>query len=365
MSRLWMLCSAMAGWLVLTVCLGAAIAGPAVTPNGPWIAPEQNVSLEGLNSYDQLMKALYQIEKASKGAVEVTPAPFQASFTGRDIPVVRIGDGERAIMIIAQQHGNEYIVAEAALKLIQDLSSNSKAMKMVREQITVVVMPRVNIDGFDSTTTGTPWRYNVDPTVPAGTPYAVAGRGYDINRYHPQGLYENPYDPPGGDNPVPEALAVRHVFEQYEPEIFMDMHHQGTYVDDDGRMITMSTLWPTTAGVAADVVTLAKQAVATLYMEVNSYGFANVSLYPGGPEAGISRNRYGLLGSGAVLVELRGGIGQKSQGNISKGAYYAMMSVVESFASGEIYTVDPTIADNMPERGPTVPNPLSDEEGSE
>ena len=221
-------------------------------------------------------------------------------------------------------------------------------------------MPRVNVDGFDSTLTGSPWRQNVDPTVLPATPFAVAGVGYDINRYHPDGLEENPYDTTEG-NPVPEALAVRHVFEQYDPEIFMDMHHQGTYVDDDGRMITMSTLWPTNTGVAADVVTLAKQTVAVLYMKVNPYGFANVSLYPGGTTAGISRNRYGLLGSGAVLVELRGGIGQKSMGHISKAAYYSMMSVVESFASGEIYSVDPAIAENIPPRGPFVPNPLSEE----
>jgi len=352
--------------LVLAICLillfstATAMAEPQSIPNGPWISPEQNVSLEGLHSYDQLVKALNQIEKASKGAVEVYPAPYQANFTGRDIPVVKIGDGPRAMMIIAQQHGNEFVVSDAALKLVQDLSSNSKAAKEIREQITVIVMPRVNVDGFDSTLDGSPWRYNVDPTVLPGTPFAVTGVGYDINRYHPDGLYENPYDV-NQDNPVPEALAVRHIFEDYQPEIFMDMHHQGTYVDDDGQMITMSTLWPLNPGVEPDVVTLAKQTVAVLYMKVDPYGFANVSLYPGGTTPGISRNRYGLLGSGAVLVELRGGIGQKSLGKISKAAYYAMLSVVESFASGEIYSVDPTIADNIPPRGPGVSNPLYEE----
>jgi predicted deacylase len=360
MSRLRMLRAILAaGLLALALSVGSAMADPIVTPGGPWIAPDQNVSLEGLTSYDQMMKTLQQIEKSSKGAVEVFAAPYKASYTGRDIPVAKIGDGPRAIMIIAQQHGNEIIVAEAALKLIQDLSSNSKAAREIREQVTVIVMPRVNPDGFDSTLTGRPWRQNVDPTVVAGTPFAIAGVGYDINRYHPDGLFENPYDL-GQPNPVPEALAVRHVFEQFQPEIFMDMHHQGTYVDADGQMINMSTLWPTNAGVAEDVRTLAKQAVATLYTTVDAYGFANVSLYPGGTTAGIARNRYGLLGSGAVLVELRGGIGQKSQGMISKAAYYSMMSVVESLASGEIYMVDPAIAENMPARGPGVSNPLTE-----
>ena len=39
------------------------------------------------------------------------------------------------------------------------------------------------------------------------------------------------------------------------------------------------------------------------------YPYADLSRYPGGTEPGISRNAYGLLGSGSVLLELRGGIG--------------------------------------------------------
>jgi hypothetical protein len=48
------------------------------------------------------------------------------------------------------------------------------------------------------------------------------------------------------------------------------------------------------------------------------YPYADLSRYPGGTEPGISRNAYGLLGAGSVLLELRGGIGTKSGGYIQR-----------------------------------------------
>ncbi len=87
----------------------------------------------------------------------------------------------------------------------------------------MTVMPRVNIDGFDATLSGSPWRENVDPSLPAPAPcpaFYARGRGYDINRYHSY-LVSDPLDDPNtgpvgvgqGDNPVPEALAARAAYD--------------------------------------------------------------------------------------------------------------------------------------------------------
>lgn len=339
------------GLLLMVLTAGSAIAAdPLSKPNGPWVTDTQNVSLEGLHSYDQLMARLEKIEATSKGAVEIIEPAYTAKATGRVLPAVKIGDGPRAMMIITQQHGDEFITTEGAMNLIQALAAPSAQAVAIREAITLIVMPRVNVDGFDSTTTGNPWRYNVDPT--ASGPYSSRNRGYDINRFHPadklaSGEWEHPWIP-GEPNPVPEAMAVRELFDEYEAEVFLDMHHQGTYVDSNGDMVTASTLWPTAPGVDPDVQTLAKKVVATAYTALEQYGYANMTLYPGGPEAGIARNRYGLLGAGAVLIELRGSQEQKSQGYIAKTAYQSMMAVVEAFASGDLYDVDPTIAENIP-----------------
>ncbi len=341
-----------AGLLLLAFCGGlVSAADPTTTPNGPWVTDTQNVSLEGISSYDQIVKTIKQIEQSSQGAVQVITPAYKAKASQRVLPAVKIGNGQKKMMIITQQHGDEYVTTEGALNLIQALGANSKEAKAIREAMTLIVMPRVNVDGYDHTTTGNPWRYDVDPN--ASGPFSSKKRGYDINRYHPMGLTENPYNT-SQPNPVPEALAVRQLFEDYRPSILMDMHHQGTYVDANGEMVTAATLWPTTPGVDPAVVTRAKQVVGTLYTRLQQYGYANLAKYPGDEYPGIARNRYGLLGAATVLVEIRGTQEQKSKGYIAKTAYQAMMSVVEDFASGKLDQMDPAVADSLPDRGPGV-----------
>ena len=61
-------------------------------------------------------------------------------------------------MTIANQHGNEFTVSNSALELVRALTSNAAGAKEIREAVTVTVMPRVNVDGFDATPIGEPWR---------------------------------------------------------------------------------------------------------------------------------------------------------------------------------------------------------------
>lgn len=356
-----------------------ALADPQSKPNGPWVTDEQEVRLAALLSYEQLWDTLERIEQSSHGAMTLTSAPRQSN-TGRDIPVASIGTGDAGIMIIASQHGNEYVVSNAAMELIRDLSGNSKHDREVREAVTVTVVPRVNVDGFDAPVTDafgrtTPWRQNYDPFCVSGPcpPFYSRGRGYDINRYHSY-LPEADVDPynPGNPNPVPESLAMRLLYDDLQPDVVMDLHHQGSYVDDAGDLITGSTLWPN-ATVAAeelgvtdqfeDAVVLSKQVVATMATELDQYGYANLTLYPGTTTPGIARNAYGLLGAGSVLFEMRGGIGTKANGYIAKTAYNAVSSVVDALADGTLTETDIAIAESLPERGSFIgaPNEESDE----
>ena len=91
------------------------------------------------------------------------------------MPYVVIGNGPTAALIIAQQHGDEMETSDSAVNFVRTLANNSKASKAIREALTVVVVPRVNVDGFDgekadgtpiTNAAGTqipPWRENWDP----------------------------------------------------------------------------------------------------------------------------------------------------------------------------------------------------------
>ncbi|WP_417545604.1 M14 family zinc carboxypeptidase [Marinobacter sp.] len=370
---------ALTGFVAGALLSATALAAPQSKPNGPWITDSQNVSLAGLRSYEQLWHTLEQIERSAKGNVTLGSAP-RVTNTGREIPVVTIGSGPRSIMIIAQQHGNEYVVSEAMVELVRSLSSNSKQARQIRDAVTLTVVPRVNVDGFDAIIEDAdgntpPWRQNYDPfcvtdECPA---FYRQGRGYDINRYH-SFLELFPETDPyvGGPNPVPESVAMRLLFDERQPSVVIDFHHQGSYVDAEGDLITGSTLWPNATAAAADLgvedkfdpaVILAKKVVTVMALELDPYGYANLTLYPGTTTPGIARNAYGLLGAGSVLFEMRGGIGVKSNGYITKTAYNAAKSVVAAMADGSLYDADISVAENLPPRGPGISAPNEEEEG--
>jgi predicted deacylase len=356
----------------LIAALTAAPAGaqqPEATPGGPWAQPNQNQSLSAIRDYDELISTLERLVARRDGTAKLTYSPFRAKGSGRAIPIVTIGSGARGIVIVANQHGNEFTVSNSAVELVRALTSNAAGAKEIRNAVTVTVMPRVNIDGFDATPIGEPWRQNVDPfcTIAPCPAFYALGRGYDINRYHSY-LVSDPLDDPNtgpvgvgqGDNPVPEALAVRNAYDAAGGaagvDVVLDLHHQGSKTDADGQMVTGSTLWPNATATADalgirpqfdQVVFRSKQVVSTLVQAVHRYGYANFSRYCGTTPPGISRNAYGLLGSASVLIEMRGDIGQKSNGYIAKTAYVAAGSVIDALADGSLAHADPSVAEAL------------------
>ena len=349
-----------------------AVADPQTTPNGPW--PGENPSnLAAIQSYEELWAALERIEQRAQGAFELAPAPL-TSNTGREIPVVTIGDGPTHVTYVANQHGNEYVVSKAMTNLVRQITGSSPEASAIRDALTVTVVPRVNVDGFDAEVTDadgatTPWRQNYDPSCPVACEFYEGGRGYDINRYHSYtaNAYDHPYLPGDDDqNPVPEAIAMRLLWERTKPDLVMDFHHQGSYVDEAGGLITGSTMWPNAEAEAermgigdefAETVTRSKRAVSVMLTELEQYGFANITRYPSTSTPGIARNAYGLLGSASVLFEMRGDIDAKSNGYIAKTAQVAGMAVLEAVADGSWQTVSLEPVDNIRERGDSVSDP--------
>jgi predicted deacylase len=352
--------------------LAPSQADPTTTPNGPW-PPTDKENLNAIHSYEQLWSTLGSIERRAKGSFSLEPAPLQSN-TGRDIPVVTIGDGPTPVMFIANQHGDEFVVSTGMIEIIRAISGGSRAAQEIRDALTVTIVPRVNVDGFDADVVDLdgntpPWRENFDTSCPAFCEFYDTGRGYDINRYHSyfESAFDHPYQPgPDTNNPVPEAIAMRLLWDERQPELVVDFHHQGTYVDEDGRMIKSSVMWPNAEAEAArlgiseefaETVTLSKRIVSEMLVNLEQYGHANVTRYPSTETPGIARNAYGLLGSGSVLYEARGGIGQRSRGYIAKEAYIAGMSVLTAAADGSLFTRSTEPADTIRERGPFVPNP--------
>jgi len=328
-----------------------AMAETDIIPGGPWITENQKVNYEALHSYDELVKALKQIEKAAKGLVELEV--IGQTNLGRDIYLAKVGDPDNTpVMFQTQQHGNEPIGTESALQVIKFLSTGSAKAQQILEALYVLIIVRANPDGAEL------WqRYDYDPEAvnyQACGLYAGTGVGWDINRFHWIDWTESPsYNCSNPDynyatNPVPESQAIIDAFLVYEPIWFVDVHGQATYVTFEGENVTSSMLWPTNPDASAAAVQLSQQLCVIMMDQMYQYGYATVTRYPGGTYQGIARNAYGIAGAGSVLVEMKGGIGQKSVGMLVKHAVEQMTAILEATADESLYDTDPARVDELP-----------------
>lgn len=124
----------------------AVFAKTDIVPGGPWISDNQNVNLSRLSSYDELVKRLHQIEKSSKGLIELEVIG-QTNYY-RDVYMAKVGDPSKTpVMIMTQQHGNEPMTTEAALKLLKELGTGSKNVQGILDELYVLIIVRVNPEG--------------------------------------------------------------------------------------------------------------------------------------------------------------------------------------------------------------------------
>lgn len=150
-------------------------------------------SWSGWTDHNQLGATLRQIEKTSKGRVQVEVAG--RTTQGRELWAARVGTGPRVLMVTSAIHGNERTGTEALIGILKELGSSSgpKTAELL-SKVTLVAMPMVNPDGGELNR-----RINVrswDQTVAqfpqlAGAPRAwyhslrgdgIDQPGYDLNR---------------------------------------------------------------------------------------------------------------------------------------------------------------------------------------
>lgn len=397
----------------------------ATQPNGPWITDEQSVSLEAFMSNQQLYDQLTGIWRRFPEKLQLEQAG--SSNEGRPIWLARLGNAEKpAVMIITQQHGNEPHGTEATVNLIQQLASGGALSRQVLDNLQVLIVPRVNPDGAERFSRG-----NMDFTAPQTSADCLRADGtldpakldqrlganvtaytgadeqrrwsYDINRYHwtdwsqstqircnPGLAGERHFNP--GQNPVPEAVAVRGIYDRYRPIWLVDVHNQNPAVvlDDvdpevnrPGRQVTGSITWPTHEDVAPEAVALSKQMAIVMkqrsqelgFMEITNYYYErpNGEIRRGGGDPGIARNAYGLLGTerlaagetgplgGSILMEITGlnSRGQKSVGMLRNNVREMLEAVLLATADGSLTTIDPTEADRLLPPGNESDEPLS------
>jgi hypothetical protein len=275
------------------------------------------------------------------------------SLDGNPLYAATVGTGDTNLLFITQQHGNEPIGTEAAMHLLDFLSEDTELARSLRDELTVTVVPRVNPDGFAR------WERQVGGERGLTNP-RLNNEELDLNRT---------YDPaaPFGADVAPESVAVRDLVGRLDPDFLFDYHGQGNYRDEDGDLVTMSVLWPTTAGVDPAVVDASKRAVAAIAASLEESDYDRLTLYPREDNPAIARNGFALGGTPTVLVEQRF---LQEMGELARGldldysalvsalaleGFITMRGLVEAAADGSLETLDPSLAEQLPARPPSIP----------
>ncbi|MBQ0925234.1 M14 family zinc carboxypeptidase [Saccharopolyspora endophytica] len=390
---------AFAGVVVGTALVPATAGAPPTMAAPPPCSeePRENPITE-FTSYDEMLVELDRIERVSAGRVAVEDVG--GSNKGRDMMLARVGTGPKVVFITAEIHGNEKTGPDALLDMLDYLgTSDSTTAQQIRDQLTVVAMPKINPDagsldrrGNDMTwqevqshfpqlaASPPPWNYITDQRQ--GDDYSQRP-GFDVNRdYHPNLAYQpQPQDFPGSsDKPgwfiSPETQTVRDVYTGLQAEFgavdtYVDLHHQGACYTVPGtdEFVTMSLSGkfvadPNTPEGAAFAEfadsyrpEYSKQLNVAAYNALQSAAernpdFGNITLYPQDINLpGTGLGAFQLNGSGAVLFEVRGQtqtLGEQHRDMLTRTVYIGLDGILSSLASGEVTELDPAAYDQIP-----------------
>lgn len=195
---------------------------------------------------DEFLQKLDEIVANSSGRVQADVIGH--SRLGNEIISARVGTGDQVILINSSIHGNEKSGGEAIIEILNYLgTSDSPHAQSVRNEVTIVTVPRHNVDGLEIPQRQNiyPWDQVVSdyPHLEGAEPawyYNQRNEGFDVNRdFHADLNYEVvAEDLPGntldfGFFITKESQVLRDLYVELQNEFgvveaFVDLHHMGT-----------------------------------------------------------------------------------------------------------------------------------------
>ena len=255
--------------VVLSCLFAFALAVTLLAPNAPTAqaqsSPNANCSnlddpsTDGWTNHEQLGVRLAGIEATSDGRVEVDVIGH--THGGLEIYAARVGTGDRVLIVTSEIHGNEKTGTEALLQMLKTLgSSNSPEAQLVRENVTLIALPKFNPDGAEINQRQSvyPWADVMADFGVANFPrawyYSNFAQGFDLNRdWNPDLDYELQQSDLPGNTLLPgffinsNSRALRDLYLDLRDEFgyveaYVDLHHMGPCNRIEGALPRLVTI---------------------------------------------------------------------------------------------------------------------------
>ena len=122
---------------------------------------QQYLENDDLLDNDELEQGLRRL--ANRYSEKISIREIGSSNQNRPIFAVEVGSGDKHVMALGQQHGDEMIApAEGLLSVANFFAMNESSAERILDEVTLHLIPRVNPDGFVARQ-----RWNVDTSAPA------------------------------------------------------------------------------------------------------------------------------------------------------------------------------------------------------
>lgn len=338
---------------VLSVSLTGLMALGAVTAvgmpagavgNGPGTG-NGSIQTSILHTYASLTEYL-KTQDAKQEAMQLEV--IGQTVKGRDIHMAKYisNPDNPTVLFLTQQHGNEQLTTEGALEFIKHLGTGKTSG--VLKDVNILVIPMLNADGAMGDVD-----FSLDDYLADGDRHLTRynANHVDLNREHAKETSEM----------EPEARALHeNVFKRYNIDYMIDLHHQGTLSETEGKLVSGSILYPTNSNVKPEVLEKSKKLGSIVFNSLHHTGWGHIGKYVGGTGENIGRNgaavRYDIS---TLLFEMRGmsdhnyepyALGQKSNGYLIKQTITTLDATVRAIADGSINSADTSFWDTLPEQ---------------
>lgn len=196
--------------------------------NGPQMNEKQAIKIERLTNYEEMKIFL---ERVDHQADHITVETIGQSVKGRDLDLVKFGDNQDnpTILFVSQQHGNEALITEGVFQLIRKLSTNSREVRDLLDQVNILFVPRMNPDGAEGDVD-----WDSSHLLGGGQQTRNNANGINLNRTH-------------NSLSQPETRALHeNVLQKYDIDFAIDLHQQiANRAIDDGELVSGAMLYPT------------------------------------------------------------------------------------------------------------------------